>query len=115
MYCGTCYTNVGSSKSDVRQYCKRMHHTTKVHQKIAGSQRGVQLLQSITDYKVVVSSQSDGKEPVGFTLVPETVQVIRAEFLQEMLRADIELHKTNKLRGWMERRMSVPLIDDTNL
>ena len=37
----------------------------------AGSQRGVQLLQCITDYKGVVSSQSDGQEPAGFALVPE--------------------------------------------
>ena len=50
-----------------------------------------------------------------FTEVPESVQVIRAEFLQEMLRAGIEVHKTNKIRGWLERRMSVPLLDDNNL
>ena len=35
----------------------------------------------------------DLQEPVGFARVPETVQVIRAEFLQEMLRAGIELHE----------------------
>ena len=34
-----------------------------------------------------------GQEPVGFAEVPESVQVIRAEFLQEMLRAGIEVHK----------------------
>jgi hypothetical protein len=38
---------------------------------IIGSQGGVQLLQCITDYKGVVSSQTDGEEPVGFALVPE--------------------------------------------
>ena len=34
-----------------------------------------------------------------FTEVPESVKVIRAEFLQEMLRAGIEVHKANKIRG----------------
>jgi hypothetical protein len=48
-------------------------------------------------------------------LVPQTVHVIRAEFLQEMLCVVIESHKDNKIRGWMERHMSVPLLDDTNL
>ena len=52
VYCGTCITNVGSCKSDVRQHCKTMQYTTKVQQKIAVSQRGVQLLQCITDYRV---------------------------------------------------------------
>jgi hypothetical protein len=41
----------------------------------------------------------DGQEPAGFALVPETVQVIRVEFLQQMLRARIEVQKTNKIRG----------------
>jgi len=63
-------------------------------------------MQCITDCKNVVSSQADGREPAGFALVPETVQVIRAEFLQEMLCAGIELQKAIKIRGWLERRMS---------
>ena len=69
-------------------------------EKNAGSQRGVQLLQCITDYTGVFNSQSDGQEPVGFSLVPETVQVIREEFLQEMLRPGIELHKTNTVSSF---------------
>ena len=92
-----------------------MQHTRNVQKKIAGTQRGVQLLKCITDYKGVVSSQADGQEPAGFALVPETVQVIRAEFLQEMLRAGIELHKADKIRPWLERRMSVPLLDCNHL
>ena len=87
LYCGVCCTNVGSCKSDVRQHCKTIQHTRNVYGKIAGSQRGVQLLQCNTDYKGVVSSQSDGQEPPGFALFLETVQVIPAEFLQEMLFA----------------------------
>ena len=38
------------------QHCKTIHHTTKVQEEIAGSQRGVQLLQCITDYKGVFRS-----------------------------------------------------------
>ena len=79
--CGVCCRNVGSCKSDARQHCQTMQHTTKVQEEIAGSQSGVQLLQCITDCKNVVSSQADGQEPAGFALVPETVQVMRAEFL----------------------------------
>ena len=85
-----------------------MQHTRNVQKKIAGTQSGVQLLKCITDYKGVITSQADGQEPAGFALVPETVQVIRAEFLQEMLRADIELHKADKIlclrRGTCLRR-----------
>ena len=35
--------------------------------------------------------------------------------LQEMLCGGIEVHKANKIRGWLERLMSVPLLDDNNL
>ena len=58
-----------------------------------------QLLKCITDYKGVVSSQADGQEPAGFALVPETVQVIRTEFFQEILRADIELHQLERMKA----------------
>ncbi len=34
-------------------------------------------------------SESGGKEPTGFALVPEKVQVVRVKFLQELLRAGI--------------------------
>jgi hypothetical protein len=76
-----------------------MYHTRKLRETIAGSQRGVQLLQCITDYKDVVSSQTDGQEPAAFALGTETFLVIRADFLQEMLYAGIELQKTKKIRG----------------
>ena len=75
-----------------------LQQSIKVQRKIVDTQRGVHLLKCIADYKGVVSSQADGQEPDGFALVPETVQVIRAEFLQEILRAGIELHKTDKIR-----------------
>jgi len=68
LYCGVCCTNVGSSKSDARQHCNTMQHTKNVQKKIAGTQRRVQLLKCITDYKGVVSSQADGQEPAGFKL-----------------------------------------------
>ena len=42
-------------------------------------------MECLTEYKGVVRSQEDGQEPVGFAKVPETVQVIRSELLQEML------------------------------
>jgi hypothetical protein len=89
------------------QHSKTTQHTTKVQQKISGSLRGVQLLQCITEYKGVVRSQAGGQEPVGFSEVPESVQVIRAEFLQEILRVGMEVHKDNKIRGWLERKTHV--------
>jgi hypothetical protein len=79
----------------VTQHSKTAQHTRKVQQKIAGSLRGVKLLQCIAEYRGVVRSQAGGQEPVGFADVPEAVQVIRAEFLQEMLRAGIEVRKAN--------------------
>jgi hypothetical protein len=115
LFCAACCTNVGSSNSAVKQHLQTMQHTTKVQQKLAGSRDGVRLLECIAQYKGVVRSQAGGQEPVGFAQVPETVQVIRAELLQEMLRAGIEVKKVNKIRGWLERRMSVPLLDADNL
>ena len=38
------------------------------------------------------------------------VQVIRAEFLHQMLCDAIEVKKVNKIRAWLERRMCVPLL-----
>ena len=49
----------------------------------AGSRTGVKLLACITKYKGILSAESGGKEPAVFALIPEKVQVVRAEFLQE--------------------------------
>ncbi len=92
-----------------RQHCRTMQHTKKVRGKIAGSQRGVPLLQCITDYKDVVSSQADGQvdgqEPAGFALVPERRQF--RSFVQNFgKRCWNKLQKANKTRGSLERRMS---------
>ena len=46
---------------------------------------GVKLLVCMADYKGTVSAESGGQQPAGLTLVPEKVQVIRAEFWEEML------------------------------
>ncbi len=51
-----------------------------------------------------MNSESDGKEPAGFILVPKKVQVVRGEFLQELLRAGIEVRKTNINRGCIQGR-----------
>ena len=99
LFCAACCTNVGSSTSGVSQHLQTMQHTTQVQQKIAGSRHGVRLQECITEYKGVVRSQAGGEEPVGFAEVPEQVQVIRAEFLQQMLCAGIEVNKVNKIRG----------------
>ena len=76
-------------------------HTTKMRERQAGSIAGVKLLACIADYKDTVIAESGGQQPAGFALVPEKVQVIRAEFLQQLLRAGIELAKVNKLRPWL--------------
>ena len=39
----------------------------------------------------------------------------RAEYLQELIRAGIEMHQANKNRGWLERHMGVPLLDADKL
>ncbi len=57
---------------------------------------------------------TDGQEPAGFSLVPETVQVIRTEFLQEILCVVIESHKTNTVSSFfyhfLPRNTSVTLV-----
>jgi len=53
-----------------------------------GNNELIKLLACITEYKgIVTQNQVVSSEPVGFTLVPvpEKVQVVRAEFLQELL------------------------------
>ena len=35
--------------------------------------------------------------------------------LRELLRAGIEMHKANNIRGWLERHMGVPLLDTDKL
>jgi hypothetical protein len=42
-------------------------------------------------------------------------QVARAEFLQELLSAGIEVGKATKLRRWLEGRMGLPLLSDDHL
>jgi len=81
----------------------------------AGSLAGVKLLACITEYKGTVSAESGGQQPAGLKLVPKKVQVIRAEFLQELLRTGIEIQKANKVRAWLERHMGVPLLDSEKL
>ena len=81
----------------------------------AGSIAGVKLIACIADYKDTVIAESGGQQPAGFALVPEKVQVIRAEFLQQLLCAGIEINKTNKMRAWLERHMGVPLLDSQQL
>jgi hypothetical protein len=69
----------------------------------AGSLRGVELLTCITENKDIVSAKSGGKEPVGFA------------FLQMLFCVGIEMNKTKKIRGWLERHMGVPLLDADKL
>lgn len=115
LFCEACSRNVGSSMSAVQCHIATQVHTTKMRERQAGSLTGVKLLKCITEYKGIVSAESGGKEPAGFAVVPEKVQVVRGEFLQQMLRAGIEIKKANKIRGWLERHMAVPLLDDVKL
>jgi len=92
-----------------------MEASPKVQTKTAGSERGTQMLQSIAAYKETVKDNTGGQEPVGFERVPEPVQVARAEMLQWLMAAGIEVKKVNKLRCWLEGRMGIPLLSDNNL
>jgi hypothetical protein len=75
LYCGVCHTNIGSAKTAVRQHTEGKEHIQKVHSKVAGSDRGTEILECITAYKVMVIDSTGGQEPVGFERVPENVQV----------------------------------------
>jgi hypothetical protein len=52
-----------------------------------------------------VSTQSGGQEPAGFALVPEKVQVVHAEFLQQMLRAPFHQDQKSSYADYMQLSM----------
>jgi hypothetical protein len=54
-----CYRNVGSCKSDARQHCKTIQDTRKLWETIAGSRRGVHLLQCI-GHSCRIFARNDG-------------------------------------------------------
>ena len=54
------------------------------------------MLESIATYKETVKVDTGGQEPVGLARVPEPVQVARAELLQELMAAGIEVTKVSK-------------------
>ena len=60
------------------------------------------MLESIATYKETVKVDTGGQEPVGLARVPEPVQVARAELLQELMAAGIEVTKVSKLRRWLD-------------
>ena len=115
LFCEACSRNVGSSSDAVKDHISSKLHTTKMRERQAGSLAGVKLLACIADYKGTVSAESGGQQPAGLALLPEMVQVIRAEFLLQLLRAGIEIQKANKVRAWLERHMGVPLLDSEKL
>jgi hypothetical protein len=78
LFCEACSRKVGSSKDTVNDHISSKLHTTKMRERQAGSLAGVKLLACIADYKGTVSAESGGRQPAGFALVPEKVQVIRA-------------------------------------
>lgn len=108
LWCGACYTNVGSATQSVRQHVKGMEHVKKVQIKTAGGERGTRILQSIAEYKETVKADTGGQEPVGFERVPENVQVARAEMLQELMAAGIEVSRA-RLSGSLA--CSMPLLE----
>ena len=73
------------------------------------------MLESIATYKETVKVDTGGQEPVGLARVPEPVQVARAELLQELMAAGIEVTKVSKLRRWLEGRIGIPLLSDNHL
>ncbi len=64
-------------------------------------------------YRVQGHRESGGKEPAGFALVPEKVQVVRADFFQQFLLCGNRDEEDQQLqiRGWLERHMGVPLLE----
>ncbi len=78
LWCGACSSNVGSAKSAVEQHCKGQEHLRKVQRKIAGSDRGTKIIESIQAYKDIVKDSKGGQEAVGFERVAENVESICA-------------------------------------
>jgi hypothetical protein len=90
LFCEACSRNLDQCKQCRFQLvcCVVSYYDTGAYHKDAGKaswfvnrSRTPRMHYRVHQYKGIVSAESGGKEPAGFALVSEKVQVVRAEFL----------------------------------
>jgi hypothetical protein len=115
LWCGLCKTNIGSGSQACATHCGGKKHTEKKDAADAGGvEKNTEQIQvSIHQFKGVL--EAEGKTVAGLNTVDKETQVLRAETLEEIITAGIEVSKLSKLRSWIERRMGFSLADPHEL
>ena len=117
LWCDACKCNVGSGKQETAKHVeKTQKHKDKVVALSSSDSNKGAIQQAIHDFKEVVKdAHGEAAEVQGLMRVPEEVQLARAECLEEVLKAGIPALKIDKLRPYLERRMSISLSHSTHL
>ena len=115
LFCGLCGHNIGSSKQDVRKHCTEVkkHEQAKEAREASNTNRD-EISTALAEFKSDVQAQT-GKAPLGMTTVSNETQADRAECVEQFLAAGIPLAKIDKLRPWLQRRMSISLTASSHL
>ena len=100
LFCEACNRDIGSSKTAV------VHHVeSEVHKKNSDTmantaEDAVRIKNHIDDYEARVEEEHGA--PVQGSTVSESAKVFRAQVLQMLTDAGIEIHKLSKLRKYLE-------------
>ena len=114
LYCAACCCNVGSAKSAVAGHVATAKHLQNVITKLANDANGQQLLGNIHDFEAAIIDTT-GQRSVGSVNITNDAKLFRAEALREVIQAGIAVEKLDKLRGFLERRVGIALVDSSNL
>ena len=110
IWCKACKCNVASGKQPLADHCKRPKHEANVKKIDAADTNRAAVQEALHNYKSMVTSEhGDDAQIVGMTQVPQNVQVLRAEALEEFLKAGVEVLKLNELRPYLERISGISL------
>ena len=110
LYCDACKRNVGSGS----QHCAA-HIATHIHkhnlQNLASAENNrTQIQAALHDYKDVIKETfGEDAKVLGQTAVAEATQIFRAETLQVLLEAGVEVAKVDALRPYLERHSGMSL------
>ena len=110
VWCGLCKCNIGSGKQTVDKHVlASKKHLAAMKAADAGVEQAAAAAteRAITEYKGILAAEDVRAK--GLEGVPRAAQLLRAETLEEILTAGIEVSKIDKLRSWIERRMGFQL------
>ena len=114
LFCEACHCNVGSAKSAVAGHVLTVKHAQNVITALSNSAAGQQLLGNIQDFEIE-TEKTIGKRIVGSVHIADETKLFRAETLRETILAGVSVEKLNKLRGFLERRTGLTLVDASKL